>query len=341
MATATFGVLTAEQRTFYELAMLPRAVPPFSFLHVGQVGVHPPTELPENQGDTINWRLLGSFTAVTTPLTEGITPDAQDISITSTTGTVSEYGAYVRYTRKLANFGIDKVAAEASDALGEQAGDSLDQLVRDVVIAGSTVQYASTATQRTEVTSAMKITAAEVLEAVATLKTNKAQPVKDGYFLGLIHPYVEYDIFQDATFQNIFYYTRERNGDKGGDNPWTQGFVGRALGVEWYVTPNAKVYTDGGSGSTDVHATMIIGKGAFGIGGLGSYMPQAVKGMAQGNNTMAKVRPLRLIQKNFDSGGTTDPIEQRATIAWYTTFVTVRLREAFMLRLEHAATIQT
>lgn len=341
MATATYGVLTAEQRTFWEMAMLPRAVPPFSYLRFGQEGIHPQTNLPENSGDVINWRLMASFSAVTTALTEGITPNAEDISITSTEGTVAEYGSYVKYTRKLASMGIDKVAEEASDNLGEQAGDSFDQITRDVVVAGSTVQYASSASSRGTVTSSMKLTAAEVLEAVATLKTNKAQPINNGLYVGMVHPYTEYDIFQDAIFQAIFFYTRERDGAKNGVNPYTTGYIGVALGVEWYCTPNNKVFTDAGSGTTDVHATMILGKSAFGIGGLGGTMPSAVKSMQYGNNTGVKVRPLRLIQKNFDSGGTSDPLEQRASIGWYSTFVAKRLREQFMVRIEHAATIQT
>ena len=94
MATATYGSLTAEQRSFYEMALLKRAIPPFTHLYFGQTGVHPPTMLPENQGDAIQWRKMAAFSAVTTPLSEGITPDSEEISITSTSGTVDQYGKH-------------------------------------------------------------------------------------------------------------------------------------------------------------------------------------------------------------------------------------------------------
>lgn len=333
MATTTYDALSNEQRTFYELEMLPRAVPSFSFLHFGQTGISPVTNIPENKGDVINWRLLAPFAAVTTALTEGVTPNEHDITITAITAEVEEYGAFVRYTRKLAAMGIDKVAAEAGDALGEQAGDSLDQLVRNVIIAGTTVQYSGAATQRSEV--ADDLDAAELLEALATLKTNKAQPSLGGKYAVLLHPYAEYDLYQDSVMQNVLYYSKER----GENNPWTTGFVGAAFGMDFWATPNAKIWADAGASSADVLATLVIGKGAFGIGGLGAYMPQAVKGMKDGNNTFAKVRPLRLIQKPFGSAGSEDPLEQRATIAWYTTFVTKILTENFMVRIEHAATL--
>lgn len=335
MATTTYDALSAEQRTFYELEMLPRAVPPFSFLHHGQTGISPVTQIPENKGDIINWRLLAPFTVVSSALTEGVTPNEHDISISSITAEVEEYGAFVRYTRKLAAMGIDKVAAEAGDALGEQAGDSLDQLVRDVVIAGTTVQYASTASSRATVAAAMKLTAAELLEALATLKTNKAQPSSGGKYVVLLHPYAEYDLYQDSVMQNVLYYSKER----GESNPWTTGFIGEAFGMEFWSTPNAKIWVDAGATNADVLATLVVGKGAFGIGGLGAYMPQAVKGLREGNNTFAQVRPLRLIQKPFGSAGSEDPLEQRATIAWYTTFVSKILTQNFMVRIEHAATL--
>ena len=337
MALGTYGLLTAEQRVFYELQMLPRAVPAFSHLWLGQKGVHPVTQLPENTGDVINWRGLNSFNVVTTPLTEGVTPDPQDIGITAQTGTVQEYGAYVRYSKKLAMMGIDKVAAEASDALGEQAGDSLDQITRDVVVAGTTIQYASVAVLRIQITAAMKLTAAEILEAVATLKTNRARTIDGGYFVGLVHPYTEYDFFLDDTIKHLLYYSK----DRGEKNAWTTGYLGDAMGVRWYCTPNARVFTGLGAGGINVYATMIFGKSAFGIGGLAAYMPSAVKTVQgpENVNTGEKVRPLRIIQKDFGSAGADDPMDQRASMAWYTTFVTARLREPFMVRIEHATTL--
>jgi N4-gp56 family major capsid protein len=334
---ARYSTLTAEQRTFYEMEMLMRAVGAFTHLSMAQMGIAPATQVPENSGDTINWRRMSSLAAVTTPLTEGITPEPHDISITSVTATVQEYGAYVYYTRKLALMGIDRVAAEAADALGEQAGDSLDQLVRDVIVAGTTVQYAGTATQRSAVSE--KLTAAEILEAVATLKANKALPVADGKYYVIIHPYTEYDIMSDSTFKDLFYYVKER----GDENPLVTGYIGDALGCRFFVSPNAKYWVDAGAGNKDVYATMVIGKGAFGIGGLAGYMPAAVRELttnsAESANTGAKVRPLRLIQKDFGSAGTSDPLNQRATIAWYTTFTTARLLEWAMVRIEHTTTL--
>lgn len=336
MAIATYSGLTAEQRTLYELVMLRRAVAPFIYLAFGQQGIHPQTKVPENKGTAVQWRKMAALSSVTTPLADGVTPDSHDISISTVGGTVYEYGAYVRYSRSLAQFGIDKVAAEASDALGEQAGDSLDLITRAGMVAGTTIQYASTATGTTTVASTMLFTAAEALEALATLKTNKAvAPLGSGMFPCVVHPYTEYDAFTDPTWQAVLSYTKER-GDR---NPWVSGYIGDAFGLSYYVTPNAYVESSAGAGSIDVYHSLILGKSSFGIGGLGSYMPDVMKAQQNGNNTFQNVRPLRLIDKPFGSAGTSDPLDQRATIAWYTTYCTKILDENFMLRIEHATSL--
>jgi N4-gp56 family major capsid protein len=339
--TAKYDVLTAEQRTFFETVMLARAQPGLTYIGIAQKGVSDETSLPENSGDTISWRLLAAFPAVTTSLTEGDPGASQGLSISAVTATVEEYGAYVRYTKKLAKFGIDRVASEASEALGEQAGDSLDQLVRDVVVGGSAVQYASTAAQRTDITTSMKLTAAEIMEGLSTLKTQKARPLADGFYAGIIHPLTEYDMYQDTTIQAMLHYAR----DRGASNPWVTGYIGDAFGVRWYVTANAKRWVNGGNSNADVFGTLLIGKGSFGIGGLAGEMPGAVPAPTtnsiENNTTGESVRPVRLIDKPFGSAGSSDPMDQNASLAWWTTFTTARLREVFMLRIEHATALGT
>ncbi len=71
--------------------------------------------LPENSGDTIQWSKPAALTSVTTPLTEAITPEPLDMTITVITSTVSEYGAYLRYSKKLATMG--KLIAHVKSSL--------------------------------------------------------------------------------------------------------------------------------------------------------------------------------------------------------------------------------
>ena len=53
--------------------------------------------------------------------------------------------------------------------------------------------------------------------------------------------------------------------------------------------------------------------------------------------TMLKGGGLRHIIKQLGSGGTADPLDQRATTGWKATKVAERLVEEYMVRVEHCS----
>ena len=302
---------------FYDRNLLVRAVSNFVHTRWAQV-----RDIPRNAGETIKFRRYGNLSAATTALTEGITPAGSDLSKTDITATPLQYGDFLVITDKLLFTTLDPFLTEASEVLGDQAGDTLDQLTRDVMVAGSTVQYASTATQRSEVTAAMKLTAAEVREAVMTLQDNKAKPImrmidpNDSYntvplgacYIGIISPKTLRDLKDDTAFIPVQKYPNKSD--------VMEGEKGAVDEVRFVMTPNAKVFSGEGAGSVDVHATMIIARDFYGI--------SRISGEA-----------MRNIIKPLGSAGTSDPLEQRATSGWKANFVAKRLNEAFAVRVEH------
>ena len=76
---------------------------------------------------------------------------------------------------------------------------------------------------------------------------------------------------------------------------------------------------EAGAAGRDVYATMVFGENAYGT-------------------TEITGGGLELIVKQLGSAGTADPLNQRATVGWKATKVTVRLVEAFMVRIETAST---
>jgi len=208
MADTTRTQIPIEVNNFYDRVLLERAVPAFVHNRFAQV-----RDIPSNSGtNVIKFRRYGSLTATTTALSEGITPSGSQLSVTDVLATVLQYGDYVTLTDKVLMETYDPILTETSEILGEQAGDSLDQLCRNVQAAGASAQYASTATTVATVDSTMKLDRAEVKEAVRTLKNNNAKPVTSminpstGYnttpinraFIGIVHPYSTYDL-DDAT----------------------------------------------------------------------------------------------------------------------------------------------
>ena len=84
---------------------------------------------------------------------------------------------------------------------------------------------------------------------------------------------------------------------------------------------NTVIYPgEAGAEGVDVYATLILGENAYGTTAL-----------ANGG--------LEHIVKQLGSAGSSDPLDQRATVGWKATKVTVRLVEAFMVRVETAASV--
>ena len=208
MANTTRTEIPIEVSVFYDRALLEKAVPAFVHNRFAQV-----RDIPKNGGtNLIKFRRYGLLTANTTALSEGVTPTGTQLSVTDVTATTSQYGDYVTLTDAVLMETYDPILTETAEILGEQAGDSLDQLCRNVLVAGASEQFASTATTVATVDDPMKLDRNEVKEAVRTLKNNNAKPVTSmvnpstGYntsplnaaFIGIVHPYTTYDL-DDAT----------------------------------------------------------------------------------------------------------------------------------------------
>ena len=297
----TTGVLSAENKEFYERTLLTRLIGSLKYAEYGEK-----KHMPKNEGDTINLRRINSLSLPTNPLTEGVTPDGNNMTITTLRATVEQYGDYCVITDKLDLMGIDPIITETVELLGEQAGELIDSVVRDIIYAGTSVQYAGGKADRNSLTSADVITGTDIKKAVRTLRSNKAKPFSDGYFRIFVDPSVAYDIMEDKLWQDVSKYN--------GGQKIEKGEIGKIHGAKAIEVSNPKTYE--GNGGLEIHGALVFGKGAYAVVDVaGSKKPE-------------------IIIKNFGYGD--DPLNQRASVGWKTLFTAVRLQELAMTRIECA-----
>lgn len=74
-----------------------------------------------------------------TPLTEGVTPDGQKLSMGVVTATVKQYGGFIELSDILLLTAIDNNLVQATKLLGAQAGRTLDTITREVLNGGTNV----------------------------------------------------------------------------------------------------------------------------------------------------------------------------------------------------------
>src|SRR3990167_4305452 len=137
MADTTITQVDYGVNNFYDRVMLKAARPLLVHTKWAQV-----KDIPRNNSEVIKFRRYTLLSAATTALTEGTTPSGSQLAVTDVTATVAQYGDYITLTDFLQFTTLDPILTETADLLGQQAGNSLDQIARDVMVAGSTIQYA-------------------------------------------------------------------------------------------------------------------------------------------------------------------------------------------------------
>lgn len=305
---------------FYDRLLLERAVPYLVHTNFGQT-----RDIPVGNTGTIKFRKYGALSANTTPLEEGVTPAGTSPSVTDITADVDWYGDYIKYTDKVTIESPDPVLTELTELLGEQAGLSLDTLAREVLAAGTNVQYVGAGTSTVEVTASDVLTSAELDEAVANLRSSNAKYITsfidpdEGYdtspvapcFIGIVHPN------KVATLKGITGFTPVEKYARQGDVMPNE--VGKYDRIRFVESTQAKVKEDSGAGSPaiDVYCTLIIAQNAYGVTRI------------KGNAMKTYVKPL-------GSEGSGDPLNQRGSIGWKASFVAKILQQSWMLRIESA-----
>lgn len=311
--TTTPG-LTEEMKTYYSDYLIDMAEP--ELVHDQFAQKHP---IPKNGGKTIEFRKYDPLPKALTPLTEGVTPDGQTLSMGVITATVAQYGGYVELSDMLILTAIDNNMVQATKLLGAQAGRTLDTITREVINGGTNVQYANgevssrSALSYTDADTNHNLTVDAVRRAVRFLKVMNA-PRINGYYAGIIHPDCSYDLMSDPKWVNVKTYSDPEG--------IYEGEIGRIEGVRFVETSEAKVFAGAGANGRDVYSTLIVGADAYGV-------------------TEISGGGLQHIVKQLGSAGTADPLDQRATVGWKATKVAERLVEAYMVRIETTSTFTT
>ena len=233
------------------------------------------------------------------------------MTVTKQEAEVKQYGGFVSLSDQISMTAIDNVVVEATTAIGNQAGSTLDTISREALNAGTNVQYAEgQVSSRSELTAEMKLTVKAIKMAVRALKVQNTAKI-NGHYVAIIHPDCAYDITDDPRFiEAIKYKNPERI---------FEGEIGTLEGVRFIETTEAKKFANAGASGIDVYSTLLMGEHA--------YATTKIEGGG-----------LETIVKALGSGGTADPLNQRSTVGWKAMKVTEILSQQYMVRIETAST---
>ena len=228
--------LTPEMKTYYDRALIRFASPKLVHAQFGQK-----KPIPAGSGKTIEFRRFSPLPKAMVPLSEGITPKGNALNVTTVESTVEQYGDYVTRSDMLTLSSVDSVISETQAVLGDQAGRTLDTVIREKINAGTNVQYGTGKADRSLLVGGLStyadndyLNVAAVKRAVATLKRNNAAPFKDGCYVAIIHPDVANDLTNDPEWKAV-----KQNVDP---EDWYKGAIGKIHGVVFVESTEAKIF---------------------------------------------------------------------------------------------------
>lgn len=315
--TSGYAEIPAGVAAFYDRNLLERATP--ELLH-DKWGQRRP--IPKNASDSIKFRRWNALPTAMVALTEGVTPTGSSMAVTDMTATLSQYGDFTILTDKVNMMVEDNVIKESTDVLGEQGGETIDEVVRDILVAGTNVVYAGTATSRATVAANIDVVA--IKTAVKLLKGQNAKkftetivgttkigtvPVRAS-FVAICHTDTSETLEDIDGFKSYEEYASQTLVD--------MSEIGVVKGVRFCETTKGAIFEGEGAASADVYATLVFGKNAYGVVSLRGQ------------------RNIEVIVKSLGSAGSADPLNQRASVGWKAWATAKILNDAWLVRIESA-----
>ena len=306
MAYTQKSSVASDQAAFEQLAYFAFRSQP---LHADYASVRATKQT--HRGSGVTFTIYADLAKATTALTE--TSDVTAVALSDSTVTVNlaEYGNAVVTTAALRGQSFFNVDSDAAAIVGYNAADSLDQIVADLLYAGSNVEYVSQSA-RANLVAANVITSSVVREQVAAMRTASVPTFNGGSYIGFIHPDVAYDFIGGTAVNDLrsFQIRQDASGVR-------QGSIGTFDGVDFIETPRALLVADGGASTADAYGTVIIGQQAI----------------AHAFSTMYGQNPSVVV------GPVTDSLRRFQPVGWYAMCGYGRFREAAIRRIESCSSI--
>jgi N4-gp56 family major capsid protein len=329
MATTSYASLTQRTQAYAAKEMLAHAEP---ILCLSKFGMTKP--MPKNKAQTVKFRRPEPFAVATTPLTEGVTPTATQMTYTDVEVVLSQYGDIVEITDVVHDLAEDPVLKDSAMMCGEQAAETIETLMWGVIQGGTNVFY-SNGSARTDVNTAISLDRQRAI--TRQLKSQRAKKVTsmlsssvkygteavDAAFIAFAHTDLEADIRDLAGFVPT---------EKYGSMKALPYEVGKVEDVRYILTPVLSSIEDAGGapGSTvlstsgtqaDVYPVVYVGKDAYGH--------VALKGAEA-------ITPTIINPGQVDKS---DPLGQKGIVGWKTYHKSFIANQAWMCRLECAASV--
>jgi len=324
------GDIPAGVQEFYDKLHLAIAMP--KLLHSLWAQKRP---LKQGFGTQIKFRRYAKLAKAKTPIAEGVTPIGKKLSATDLLANVDQYGDWVGITDRVMLTQPDPQIKDAVKMLSIQESETMDELMRDVLLAGTSVYYANAVAAKTSIVTGVTTTDLDNIERsldrenairlteMVNASTGVGTAPLDECYIIITHT----DCKKDYRALNGFIKVEEYPSTKN----LLPGEVGSYGAFRVIATSEARIEAGGGGNGTttykndgtsyDVYSDIILAQECYG--------DVPLDGASSGIIIKS--------HKEKDTSDTSDPLNQRSTVAWKNMWTARILNDSWMYRYEHAS----
>lgn len=266
-----------------------------------------PDMILKRKSDQASWLRFDKLAIPESPLDDDPTFVPETVTDSKVTAQLQFWGNGVKLVEFLEETSFLNLADEYKELIGQNAGETINAKVRDVLKAGTYALFPNSKTSRDQLVSTDVADLDVFIDAATALEASDAPMIGDEY-VAIISPYVKGRLLKNTAFREAVRYQK--------DSLFT-GELCNIDGIRFVRTSTAPSVTNSGSASSvaTVDQSIIMGKGAYGIARL---MP--------GDFQVVVTPP----------GGHGDEFKVKTAITWKAYLKSVILNQAWMRRVETA-----
>lgn len=327
----TDGTSSDATQSYFNTLLLVRGT--YALIHQVPVKKY---NLARRSGKTMIWRRFEALPLATTELIEGQNPAGRAKTKTDVAATIKQYGDFIEDTDMVVDTQQDPQTTENVEVLGQQMGETFDQLYRDEFATATNIVYAN---------GSSTVAVSEIVDrndldrAYRLLRVNKARtfspmlmagqnvgtgPVMPSYW-AMCDERVAFDLRHVEGFLLPSEYGSKTGilaGEIGSDKN----------GIRFLSSPNG--YFLAGATGVTIASTLVKNTGGFAdIYSIFICGMEAIGGvnLANGNGG--------IIRKALGSAGTADALNMRQTVGWKKYDTRKILNQNFIVELQTAVSL--
>lgn len=285
-----------------------------------------PRDIPNNSSNVIKFnKVLKLSTLEDSPLSEGVTPVEQQAQMVRLSKAIDQYGGFMTTTDRLQNESINGLTAEFNEIIAEQGGETMNKVTRDDLLGSTNIRYAGGVADRDSITSStMPFGDFDFMFQAFKLEHVKVPRNATGGSenLGTLPQRRQYPCIFPVESQGLIEALDDGNDQKyvSAERYMTQKALwpdeeGSFKHFAFLTNTEVKVVSNAAGTPQDIALGLIFGQKAY-------------------HTTKVGAGDVQIFIKPLGSGGTNDPLDQRATIGWKALKGAVIVQPTYMFQYE-------